>query len=220
MAGCRRLSRSLFHRWTIRYSLLAAVAGLFALAGSVVQNPGVARADHMMCEMKAERRTQTVFIDTGDPAVTGLRYEDVLAAFERWNALFRRYHGLDIFAPATGEWWEADVLITAAGWNSTWVHTPCSTGFEQRGNNKAIVFIGSNDSWRNRQMLAHELGHALGFADHGAPADHTTDYARYMPCTTRYIGVMSYCAGPQSWFLDRFIEGVVLDGGLVANYWN
>lgn len=175
-----------------------------------------ATSDHLMCGWKAAPRTQTVSIDP-NLAAAGVTYDDVVASFGPWNNLFATYHGFAIFAPYGGNWWEADILITASGYDRTWVQGQCSPGFEQRGNNHTIVFLGSQDAWRNKTMLSHEVGHALGFADHGA-GDASTGHIGFKPCGN-YIGVMSYCTSPQSWFIASPISGLFVDAELVRDYW-
>lgn len=190
-----------------------------ALVAASPPTSRAATADYLMCDWKVEARTQSVSIDP-QLAGTGISYEDVLAAFDAWNALFERYYGFPIFAPHYGNWWEADVLIAANVYQRTWVHGRCYPGYVQRGNNHSIVFLGAQDAWRNREMLAHELGHALGLADHGPEASRTDGHIGYKGCDT-YIGVMSYCTSPQSWFLDYDLApyGFATDGQLVRDYW-
>jgi hypothetical protein len=189
---------------------------LAVVAGSPATHADAATSDHMMCNYRSDARTQTVSIDP-DLAAAGVTFDDVLAAFAPWNNLFEEYHGFPIFTPYYGDWQDADILITTHGYSSTWVNSVCIPGYVQRGNNKAIVFLGANDAWRNKTMLAHELGHALGFADHGA-GDATSGHVGFKPCGN-YIGVMSYCTSPQSWFIDTPIAGSLVDGELIRDYW-
>jgi hypothetical protein len=189
------------------------LAGAFALLHG---QTALAWSVPTMCGIKAEPRTQTVFIDTGDPAITGISREDVLAAMSHWNTLFEKYHGLPIFAPYDGNWWDADILITAMGSETTWVNTQCEPHFVQRGNNKSVIYIGRKDAWRNAEVIGMELGHSLGLPDwENHP---TADYINPQPCGS-YLGVMSSCAGPQTWFMDVDIPGLILDGQLVRDYW-
>jgi hypothetical protein len=220
MAGCQDTVRSL--SLTSSFARLARILAAALLALLVFAAlPGGARpagAEALMCGLKVEQRTQYVSIDPGIEAA-GVSRDGVLAAFEAWNRLFLKYHGFPIFAEHTGDWWDADILVTAQGYSHTWVATACLAGFEQRGANHSVVYLGAEDAWRNSQMLAHELGHALGLADYGAPAEHAVGHHGFLPCSTGYIGVMSYCTGPQSWFLDLDIPGVTVDGQVVARYW-
>jgi hypothetical protein len=197
-------------------SLSGIALALAVVAGSPVGHAGAATSDHMMCNYKADYRTQTVSIDP-DLAAAGVTYDDVIAAFAPWNALFTEYHGFPIFEAYYGNWQDADILLTAHGYTSTWVNSVCMPNYAQRGNNKAIVFLGANDAWRNQTMLAHELGHALGFADHGQ-GDASSGYVGFKPCGN-YIGVMSYCSSPQAWFLDFNVAGSLVDGQLIRDYW-
>ena len=194
----------------------AIALGIAAIVGTPAAHTDAATSDHLMCNYKADHRTQTVSIDPY-LAAAGVTYDDVIASFESWNALWRQYHGFDIFTPYYGNWQDADILVTANSSSVTWVNTACSAGFVQRGNNKAVVFLGSNDAWRNRTMLSHEMGHTLGFADHGN-GDASSGHVGFKPCGN-YIGVMSYCTSPQSWFMDLNLVGTLVDGQLVRDYY-
>jgi hypothetical protein len=193
--------------------IAALTLGILAAAPAPTQ---ASTADHMMCGIKVAPRTQTVSIDP-NLAAAGVSYWDVMNAMAQWNNLFGKYHGFAIFTPHYGDWMDADILLTASGYDRTWVNTKCNPGYAQRGNNQSIIFLGPNDAWRNQTMLAHELGHALGFADHGQ-GDASTGHIGYKPCGN-YIGVMSYCSSPQSWFMDFFLAGSLVDGELIRNYW-
>lgn len=191
------------------------VLGLYGFAAAT---PHRAEADHLMCDIAVEQRTQTVSIDPY-LAGSGITRADILAALAQWNELFIKYHGFPIFAEHYGKWWEADILITAHGSNRTWVANECILGFEQRGNNHTVVFMGRSDFWRNQSILPHELGHALGFGDHGTPSQVSGGHFGIQPCSLSYIGVMSYCTSPQAWFLDIEVDGISFDGRLVKGYW-
>src|SRR5262245_2408295 len=112
------------------------LASLALLAITVATGSGAAEAAvPSMCGRALAPRQYTVFIDTGDPAVTGMSYSDALAGMERWNFLFREYYGSDIFVPFSGNWFDADVLVTP-GTGETWVNSNCGNpGYIQRGNN-------------------------------------------------------------------------------------
>lgn len=213
-----RLNACARPRGAIVVAVAAALTALAVIAGGGAVRLESATADHLMCGWRVEPRPQRVSIDP-DLSTAGVSYADVLAAFDAWNRLFERYHGFPIFVPHAGDWLDADILISAHGWSRTWVHGLCFSGYVQRGHNHSVVFLGREDAWRNRELLAHELGHALGFADHGTEAGHTDGHIGYKPCGT-YVGVMSYCAGPQTWFLDYDAgRGITLDGQLVRDYW-
>jgi hypothetical protein len=188
------------------------------IAGWLSWADSPAAAHHFMCSFKVEKRTQSVSID---PALVnaGVTREAVIAAFEPWNQLFNRYHGFPIFAEHAGDWWEADIVITSNGDAQTWVQTPCNQSYLEVGANKAIVYLGRGDAWRNQEMLAHELGHALGLADHGDHLQQSSGHIGFAHCDLSYIGVMSYCTGTQSWFRDLSLPGSILDGQLVSGYW-
>ena len=216
MAGCQtNRSSTPFPALQLAGLTFLTVFGLFGLANL---SPPQAAAHHLMCGVTVEKHTQTVSIDP-NLAGTGLTQADVLAAFSKWNNLFVKYHGFPIFTEHRGDWWEADVLLTAHGASRTWVANSCLPGFEQRGNNHSIVFIGTNDSWRNRVVLAHELGHALGLGDHGTAVQFSAGHVGIQPCSLSYIGVMSYCTSPQAWFLDINVHGITFDGRLIKEYW-
>ena len=170
-----------------------------------------------MYDWKVAQRTQQVAIDPA-LAATGVSRADVLAAFASWNALSLKYHGIPLFAEFNGDPREADIRLTTGVYARTWVATPCTPGYEFSGANHSIIFLGPADDWRNSQLLPHELGHTLGLADYGAPAEHTPGHVGFQECGN-YIGVMSYCTSPQSWFLDFVVQGLVLDGQLVQRYW-
>ena len=210
--------RTRFRRLVLRTAApLGAIALTFGLIASAPPAATEAStADHMMCGFKVVPRTQTISIDPY-LAAAGVNYDDVISAMAPWNDLFMRYHGFPIFAAHAGDWWDADILLTAQGYNRTWVSTTCTPGYVQRGNNHSIVFLGALDAWRNQTMLAHELGHVLGFADHGA-GDASTGHIGFKPCGN-YIGVMSYCTSPQSWFMDIALPGSLVDGELIRDYW-
>lgn len=60
----------------------------------------------------------------------------------------------------------------------------------------AVVYCGADlDFW-----LPHELGHALGLADHVLPGMNTTGYVRPVEASEAYRGVMSYQASREQWF--------------------
>ena len=82
----------------------------------------------------------------------------------------------------------------------------------------STIYLGLRDKWRNSTLIAHELGHALGFSDHGPAKDRVAGHFGYQPCSN-YYGVMSYCSGPQTWFMDIDAPGIYLDGQLVRDYW-
>ncbi|MGE0059023.1 MAG: hypothetical protein AB7P33_06795 [Dehalococcoidia bacterium] len=205
--------RSLVFKAAAPLGVIALTVGIIAATPASTQ---AATSDHMMCGFKVSYRTQTVSIDPY-LASTGVTYDDVIASFAPWNNLFQKYHGFPIFAPYAGDWQDADILLTAQGYSSTWVNTKCSGSYVQRGNNQSIVFLGANDAWRNKTMLSHELGHTLGFADHGS-GDASTGHIGFKPCGN-YIGVMSYCTSPQSWFMDFNLAGSLVDGQLIRDYW-
>ena len=222
MAGCRRLGFSVYiigYGWRLSSRPLLTAAFVLAVAlFTTLLAPQPADAHHLMCDWKVEKRTQTVWIDP-NLAGSGVTRADVLAAFEPWNRLFDKYHGLPIFVEYRGDPSHADIVVTARGSERTWVRTTCTKGFAQQGATHSTVFLGPRDSWRNRDFLPHELGHALGFADHGSEAQHMEGHVGFQPCNHTYIGVMSYCSSPQTWFLDYEANGITFDGGLVRGYW-
>jgi hypothetical protein len=198
--------------------ILAIVLAAAAWAIAGVSGPP-AEAHHFMCDFRIERRAQTVSIDP-ELASAGITRDDVLAAFEPWNRLSLEYHGFPLFQEYFGDWWQADILITSQGASRTWVETACNRSFVQRGANVAVVHVGAADGWRNRDMLPHELGHALGLADHGDHVHATDGHIGLAACDLSYVGVMSYCTGRQSWFLNQDVPSLVLDYQVVLNYWS
>jgi hypothetical protein len=222
VAGSQRRSFSsyIFGCTQELYSRLLLTAALVALMTVLVGHfsPRVAQAEDLMCGWKVAPRTQTVWV-APDLTGSGVTSADVLAAFEPWNKLFVKYHGFPIFVEYRGDPSRADIVVTARGSERTWVRTPCSPGVVSQGATHTTVFLGPRDSWRNRDMLSHELGHTLGFADHGAESQHSEGHIGFQPCDNSYIGVMSYCTSRQSWFLDYQVSGITFDGGLVQRYW-
>ncbi len=179
---------------SIRWS--RAVAGaLFAaivLLGLQSVDATPAFADHLMCEEARAERTLRVHIghDLESAGVTRPRVE---AALGTWNAVFVEETGWPAFEVYDGDWWNADVIVISEG-SRTWVESRCVNPYF------AVVRLGWADSWRNADVLEHELGHALGFADHVYPGQDREGYVNATSCSTSYLGVMDYCSGPQTWF--------------------
>ncbi|MPZ49041.1 MAG: hypothetical protein GEU75_07005 [Dehalococcoidia bacterium] len=210
-----------FSSFLLRVALVATTALAVLLGGAALAGTSTATAadtGHFMCDWHAEARTQLVSVDPNLIA-TGVSVDDVFAAFQPWNDLFVKYHGFPIFAAYDGNPQDADILITAEGSPRTWVDTACNPAYARGGNLKAVVNVGAQDAWRNQSMLSHELGHAIGFADHGEADASSPGHIGYKPCAN-YIGVMSYCTSPQSWFMDRDLPSLYLDGQLVRDYWS
>jgi hypothetical protein len=201
--------------------VIAVTAAAFSgIAGFIMPAP-VAEAvssKYLMCNWTVEERTQTVYID---PSIkrAGVSRADVLDAFESWNKLFVKYHGIPIFAEHEGSASTADIVIDAHSFDKTWVDGVCNRAYVSRGLSHTTVYLGTKDKARNADMIAHELGHALGLADHGADAQHAAGHIGYKACSN-YYGVMSYCTSRQTWFMDIQTKGLYLDGQLVRDYWN
>lgn len=199
-------------------SVALAGAALVGIGGITPQAPAAeaAHPHYLMCGRTVEYRTQTVYID---PAIynVGVTHGNVYGAFESWNKLFRKYHGFNIFAETTSRA-AADVVIDARSFQRTWVDTVCSAKYRSQGRSHTTLYLGGSDSWRNAGYLAHELGHALGLADHGPNAQQMAGHIGYRSCSN-YYGVMSYCSGWQTWFLDINQRGIYVDGNLVRDYW-
>jgi hypothetical protein len=159
-------------------------------------------ADHYMCGNYQPAVPLTVSVDPNLEG-SGVTSADVVAAFDRWNEAA----GRDIFIVHRGRWRDADVLLTNNGFRTTWVNTPCSNlNFNQRGNNRAVIFMGNDNAKTNLYWLTHELGHALGLADH--TFGHVIVPAHINPAVcapwghplySAYRGVMSYCTSAQNW---------------------
>lgn len=204
----------------IQAIVFATLVGLAVWAAAIFVTASVAGASPSMCGITAPYgKTLTVSIDP-DMSAAGVSRWDVLAAFDRWNALWIRYHGFPIFAESFDpDWRNADVLLTAHGTAATWVATRCTPGFEVRGNNESIVFMGTNDAYRNSTWLVHELGHALGFPDFVSPAYlGMPGYIGPRSCNG-YIGIMSYCAPQSTWLLDWWTGTIMTDVDLVWGYY-
>ena len=199
-------------------SFALASAAFFGVAGFGSSTPtaDAASPKYLMCNWTVAPRTQTVYIDPSLSA-TGVSKAQVLAAFEPWNKLFTKYHGFPIFAEHKGPAATADVVIDAHSFSSTWVDGKCNSKYKSVGQSHTTLYLGAKDKWRNAKMLSHELGHALGLADHGADAQHAAGHIGFKPCSN-YYGVMSYCTSSQSWFLDFEQRGLYLDGQLVRDY--
>lgn len=189
---------------------------LLALATYLL--PLSAQAAPTMCGEQPPRRTLMVSIDP-DLSAVGLTRFDVLAAMQRWNGLWQKYHGFPAFAEHFGNWQDADILLTAhSGQATTWVATPCLSSFEVRGQNRAVIHLGPVDGWRNAEQIAHELGHTLGLPDWVPPGFSLANYSGPLTCGN-YIGVISYCTSPQSWFLDQESPYITTDGQLIRDFY-
>jgi hypothetical protein len=210
-----------------RYLLLSVVLAAAALFGVAVFGAPAPVADaagsryasqYLMCNWMVQPRTQTVYIDPSS-AGTGVSKAQVLAAFDAWNKLFVKYHGFPIFVEHKGPASTADIVIDAHTSQRTWVDGHCDPAYKSVGKSHTTVYLGVKDKWRNATMIAHEIGHALGFADHGTGAQHVAGHIGFKSCGN-YYGVMSYCNSNQNWFMDIDAPGIYLDGQLVRDYWN
>ena len=79
-------------RRTAAAPVLAALL-LTAVAASGAGPAAHANAADFMCDFRVQPRTQNVAISP-DLAAAGVSYADVVAAFQPWNDLFMKYHGL------------------------------------------------------------------------------------------------------------------------------
>ena len=151
---------------------------------------------------------QRVFIADDLP---GLSRSDVLAAMSRWNDVFAYFYGVDIFVEHSGPWYTADVIVNGET-GRTWVQVKCSGWYWTQ------LHIGSDDAWRNREIIPHELGHALYLVDHIQSGSSTTGYLNPQFCpASGYTGAMSYCTSAQNWF--QCYDGIYGDCDLVWDYW-
>ena len=116
-------------------------------------------------------------------AEDGLR-EQAAEAIACWNAL---RPGTFELVPAL-DGLEAQVAIVRT---STRTFVDFSTAWPL-----AVVYCGADlGPW-----LPHELGHALGLADHVLPGMDTSGYVRPVEASEAYRGVMSYQASREQWF--------------------
>ena len=179
---------SIFH-WKsmiiwVPFGLLFWVLVLFGMAKAV-------KADHYMCQQYQPSLPLSVSVDPNLEG-SGVTSADVMAAFARWNEAA----GFDVFTVHRGPWRDADVLLTNNGYSTTWVNTACNPNFNQRGSNRAVVFLGNSEAKTNLYWLTHELGHALGLADH--TNNPIPQHINPGSCAS-YQGVMSYCTSEQNW---------------------
>lgn len=179
-----------------------------------------AAAPPTLCGFHIDKRPQTVAV-LPDLSSAGLTKDDVVRGMEKWNTLWQKYWGFPAFVLYDGDPQYADILITGKGWDSTWVQGTCDPKFVQKGNNRTVVYFGSRDSWRNALFAPHELGHALWFTDFGPASQYKDGMIDYQSCD-QYIGVMSYCSSPQSWFLDQDLTplGIDTDDTYVRDYYS
>ena len=163
--------------------------------------------DHAMCGAPVGQ--QRVFIADNLPGATKA---DVQSAMLAWNNLFAYFYGVDIFIEHTGPWYTADVLVTPET-GRTWVQARCKGWWWTQ------VRLGTDDAWRNAEVLPHELGHALNLGDHIQANTPTQGYINPRTCPDNYWGVMSYCVSQQDWFrcLPNFAP--IDDCELAARYY-
>jgi hypothetical protein len=108
----------------------------------------------------------------------------VLDAMAQWND----FYGNVFIEVASSSF--ADVKIVSD--RSTWVEMPC-------GRKETIVHAGRDVDLS--YWLTHELGHALGLADHIRSSDDASRYINPGFCPgDGYEGVMSYCTSSDRWF--------------------
>jgi hypothetical protein len=152
-------------------------------------------ADHYMCSNYKPSLPVSISVDPNLQG-SGITSLDVVAAINKWNSVTGRV----VFTVHRGSWITADALLTNNGSKWTWVNSICNSGFNLRGNNQAVIYIGNGDAWRNAIWLEHELGHALGLADH--TNNPIPQHINPGPCgslSSGYNGVMSYCTSQQNW---------------------
>lgn len=192
--------------WVIVGLLLAKTAGAAPYMGTA-------------CKLQ-HGKTYTVSIDP-DMTRAGVSHEEVRQALGQWNYAFHDAHGYWILTEHFGEWQDADFLITDDGWTTTWVQTRCSPGYVQRGNNVAIAFIGRDDAAINRDWIAHEFGHLLGFSDWLRPSQQREGHIQPGTCGAYGVGpasIMSYCWS-SSELICLGIAGIEDDCTMIRDYW-
>ena len=156
--------------------ILVVVVILWAIIGVKV-----VRADHLMCG-QSPARTLTVYIEPG------VDYPVVLAALDKWNEASGYVSGRPVFALWNGSG-NPDVRVQHLHY--TWVWYGC------HGN--SIVHWDNNPRW-----ITHELGHALGFADHVHSSTSLTGYIN--PGTQNgYDGIMNYASDVETISYDDLL---------------
>jgi hypothetical protein len=125
------------------------------------------------------RRTLSVYVD---PSAYGY---DVAGPVDGWNWGSGAVSGQPIF-----RWWSGagtpDVVVVAQA-GPTWVWKTCSTCM-------AVVVLGWNyPTSFNQLWLGHELGHAIGFADHILPNTNPEGYIN-PGGQNGYVGIMNYAS--------------------------
>lgn len=162
-----------------------------------------ARADHTYGTASRWPELPATIAVTDDNAVA---VDDALAP---WNRLAQATVGTDAFT-RTGDPETADVVIRRADGDQTWIRVNDGTynGGRLLGVLRSCVVNMAPDSWDDRRIVIHELGHCLGFADHqngdqyrlAAVNPALCDRPQH-PAHRDYTGVMSYCSFQRSqWF--------------------
>src|SRR5262249_7420024 len=122
-----------------RFLLSALLISTFYLAlASTRGTPSEAASPPTLCGLHIEKRPQTVAV-APDLSRAGLTLDDILRGMEKWNALWQKYWGFPAFVLHHGAPEDADIFITASGWDGTWVQGTCDPKFVQRGNNRNVI---------------------------------------------------------------------------------
>lgn len=149
-----------------------------------------AAADHLMYPNSAAKRTLSVYVD---PSAYGY---DIGSRVDAWNWVSGSVSGQPVFA-----WWNGqgspDVVITVST-GRTWVWKACGSCY-------SVVVLGTANTFQhNENWLLHELGHAIGFADHIQPGTNPEGYIN-PGGQNGYVGLMNYVYD-ENWFYQHDYE--------------
>src|SRR5689334_5246914 len=121
MPAIRYLSSSrVFRVW-----LSALVISALCLIVAATSGVGIeAASPPTFCGLHIEKRPQTVAV-APDLSRAGLTLDDIVQGMEKWNVLWQKYWGFPAFVLHSGAPQDADIFVTASGWDGTWVQGAC-----------------------------------------------------------------------------------------------